>query len=53
MAKPLIDALRKAGRSAELAREYVVQLARPTRSPFVLTELARLRRARPPRRPPS
>lgn len=42
MAKPLIDALRKAGRSAELAREYVVQLARPTRSPFVLTELARL-----------
>jgi transcription elongation factor GreA len=42
MVKPLIDALRKAGRDADLARWYVVLLARPTRAAFVLTELARL-----------
>jgi len=41
-AKPLIDALRKAGRSDDLARWYTTLLARPTRSPFVLIELARL-----------
>ncbi len=41
-AKPLIDALRKAGRGEDLARWYTTLLARPTRSPFVLIELARL-----------
>jgi transcription elongation factor GreA len=41
-AKPLIDALRKAGKGEELARWYTTLLARPTRSPFVLIELARL-----------
>jgi transcription elongation factor GreA len=42
LAKPLIDALRKAGRSEDLARWYTVLLARPLRAPFVLIELARL-----------
>jgi len=41
-AKPLIDSLRKAGRNEELARWYTTLLARPTRAPFVLIELARL-----------
>jgi transcription elongation factor GreA len=42
MAKPLVDSLRKAGRSEDLARWYNVLLARPMRAPFVLIELARL-----------
>jgi len=35
MARALIEALRKAGRGEDLARWYVVLLARPNRNPFV------------------